>query len=452
MRDLKLGALSLQYAPDTNRHVKKTLPPSLSGFPGEVEIKYYVKATVIRPKFYQENIRHVRLSGSPNRTGLTRRLQQVDIKFLPIEPPRPPNRHEENYARRKQQFQKYASQPQAIRKTLFRRSPQPDAANGVEPPIFQVDARLPNPAILTCNEPLPLRILVQRLNNTFANVYLSTLQIELIGYTHVRAHDLTRKERSTWIIVSASNLQLALGNSSDRTTREWKVPSRFWDQKPLPNTVAPSFDTCNVSRTYELEVRVGLAHALGGDIMPELIVLPLLLPVQVYSGVAPPAELLRAMAAQNPFHPVNIAAVANGAAKIAPTPPTPVTPTHEQSVFPAQLGSVASPRPLEEDDAPPSYEDAIAEEIGPVDGPRRNYTVPIDPTYPGSAFNSDSKGGGLGRRVSERLFSQNAPSSPRRFTFGSSSFGDSSSILEDPPVSDGFRPPAPDTPPSKSRG
>jgi hypothetical protein len=35
------------------------LPPTLSGFPGEAEVKYYVKATIIRPKFYQENIRYV---------------------------------------------------------------------------------------------------------------------------------------------------------------------------------------------------------------------------------------------------------------------------------------------------------------------------------------------------------------------------------------------------------
>ena len=89
-RDLKVGAMGIAFQPDVNvKHVKKTLPPSLSGFPGEAEIKYYVKATVVRPKFYQENIR-----------------SQVDIKFLPIEPPRPKERLEETFARRKQQFAK----------------------------------------------------------------------------------------------------------------------------------------------------------------------------------------------------------------------------------------------------------------------------------------------------------------------------------------------------------
>ena len=88
IRDLKVGGMGIALNPDLHvKHVKKTLPPSLSGFPGEAEIKYYVKATVVRPKFYQENIRSL-----------------VGINFLPIEPPRPPDRLEETFARRTQQF------------------------------------------------------------------------------------------------------------------------------------------------------------------------------------------------------------------------------------------------------------------------------------------------------------------------------------------------------------
>jgi hypothetical protein len=43
----------------TDRHVKKMLPPSLNGLPGEAEIRYYVKTTVARPAFYKENFRNV---------------------------------------------------------------------------------------------------------------------------------------------------------------------------------------------------------------------------------------------------------------------------------------------------------------------------------------------------------------------------------------------------------
>jgi len=62
LTNLNFNGLKVEMARDTNRHVKKTLPPSLSGFSGMADIKYFVKATVIRPQFYKENIRAVSLS------------------------------------------------------------------------------------------------------------------------------------------------------------------------------------------------------------------------------------------------------------------------------------------------------------------------------------------------------------------------------------------------------
>jgi hypothetical protein len=57
--NLVTTGLKVEMARDTTRHVKKTLPPSLSGFPGMAEIEYFIKVTVIRPQFYKENIRSV---------------------------------------------------------------------------------------------------------------------------------------------------------------------------------------------------------------------------------------------------------------------------------------------------------------------------------------------------------------------------------------------------------
>lgn len=59
LTNLNITGLKVEMARDTNRHVKKTLPPSLASFPGEAEIKYFIKATIIRPQFYKENIRGV---------------------------------------------------------------------------------------------------------------------------------------------------------------------------------------------------------------------------------------------------------------------------------------------------------------------------------------------------------------------------------------------------------
>lgn len=59
LTNLNFSGLKVEMARDSNRHVKKTLPPPFGGFPGMADIKYFVKATVIRPQFYKENIRAV---------------------------------------------------------------------------------------------------------------------------------------------------------------------------------------------------------------------------------------------------------------------------------------------------------------------------------------------------------------------------------------------------------
>ena len=314
-----------------------------------------------------------------------------------------------------------------------------------ESPLLQLDARLPNPPILTCNEPLPLRLLVQKLNSAPGAIRISSLQIELSGQTHVRALDLTRTEQTSWPLFSSANMNLPLGKTAaNQQTEEWRIPSRFWDNKSLPNTVAPSFETCNLSRTYDLEIRAGLQHSIAGKDMPELMILPLRIPVTVYSGVAPPLALLSAMAVRagsTPLHPVNTAA-ANPQGEILADVLVPTTSTishPDQSDYPAQTGSfMPQPPPADSGEAPPSYEDAIAEEIGPVDGPRRQYTMPEDPGPATNGFNCDSKSDGLRRQLSERLFSQNAPASPRRSTYVSSLTNHQNNSVEEETLAENF--------------
>lgn len=59
LTNLNISGLKVEMARNTDRHVKRTLPPSLASFPGEAEVKYFLKATIIRPQFYKENIRAV---------------------------------------------------------------------------------------------------------------------------------------------------------------------------------------------------------------------------------------------------------------------------------------------------------------------------------------------------------------------------------------------------------
>ncbi|EEP77270.1 conserved hypothetical protein [Uncinocarpus reesii 1704] len=380
--NLNMAGIRLEVARDVNRHVKKTLPPSLSGFPGEAEIRYYVKVTVVRPQFYKENYRGF-----------------ADFKFLPIEPPRKKELDKETFARRQHQFANIRPVPEA--KSFFRKNTSASPIDTGPPPKFSVDARLPSPAILTCSEPLPLRVLIKKLGEFPETLYLQLFQIELIGYTSIRAHDLSRRESSSWVILSRSNMNIPLGNFNDPVGKEWKVDSRMWNQIPLPNSVAPSFDTCNLSRTYELEVRVGISRGSHGTMKPDLIVLPLRISVNVYSGVAPPTALLEAM---------GISGVTTAVSSNIPPPPQPPRPAAPAAAVAAPPYTAPPPRVEEYEDAPPSYEDAMAEALGPVDGPRREYN-PLDAAVSGnfSQTGTDAQGSVVDSKDNDRLFPNSGP-------------------------------------------
>lgn len=237
------GMQQLQY-----RHVKRTLPPSLTGFPGEAEIRYYIKVTVQRPSLFKEN-----------------RRSAIGFKFLPIEPPRGPKTSKEVYAKR--QFEFHPGLVTGQKKGLFSKA-KPSLSN--TPPKGEIDARLPSPAILTCNEPLPLRLIVRKTNESPEQTFLMSLQVALIGTTEVRALDVKRTETSQWIMMSLQGLAIPIGSASDKVGTETLVDGTLWKSIPLPNTVAPSFHTCNLTRRYEVEVRVGLGYGVVGNIQVSL--------------------------------------------------------------------------------------------------------------------------------------------------------------------------------------
>lgn len=238
--------IGFEVAQPASRHVKKTLPPTLSGFPGEAEIRYFVKATINRKSFFKENPR-----------------AYAPFNFFPIEPPRPPRTGSEIFARQRHQFQYFndGEPSKGKMKTLFSKKSGDAAAGRAEAPYICVDARLPQPAILTCSSPIPLRLIVKKLNEYSEPIYLQSLQISLIGDTKVRAHELFRVETNSWVILSKSNMNIKIGNSSDPKDHEHIIDDREWARTPLPNTVAPTFETCNISRTYQVDVRIGFSYA-----------------------------------------------------------------------------------------------------------------------------------------------------------------------------------------------
>ena len=287
------------------KHATKTLPPSLTGFPMEAEIRYYIKVTVQRPGLLKENWRY-----------------QAGFKFLPIEPPRPTLTGQDGFARRPFAFKPRT--PVHERKTSFfsRKGDKGDGQetsdsksaggpNGADAPSVEMSARLPHPPVLTCNKPIPLRLIAKKLAYCSDQVYLTSFEMSLIGVTEIRCHNIFNRKSNRWVVASKPNLQIPLTSSpNDEVGSELVVPDDIWRNVPLPNTIAPSFVTCNLTRKYELEIKLGLTWGeppkTGGMFskqtpqQPTTIYLPLhFSSVEVYSGIKPPVELVEA-AAQSP--------------------------------------------------------------------------------------------------------------------------------------------------------
>ncbi|KAI0439317.1 hypothetical protein F4803DRAFT_49044 [Xylaria telfairii] len=353
------GAKQLMLA-----HVKSTLPPSLTGFPQEAEIQYYIKVTIQRPGIFKENWRY-----------------QLGFKFLPIEPPRPDSQKQEAFARRPFTFKPRT--PLSARRSFFGSKPSSSPnGTGPTPPSVEISARLPFPSILTCNHPVPLRLIAKKLAPSQEQVHLTALEIALVGYTHVRVANLERIEKTRWIVVSVLNHSLPLGSPTDPIDTEFEVPNAVWAGQRLPNTIAPSFRTCNLMRRYELELKLSLSWGLPGGkssgMLPQVISLPLTMSkIEVFSGIKPPAALLSgatAATAAPASTSINIASHANDNGPAPRPPPRPsangrpsIPPRPSDPLYPPQLGPDNVPA---YDDAPPSYDEAMAESLaGPSDRP-----------------------------------------------------------------------------------
>lgn len=410
------------------RHVIKTLPPSFTGFPRQAEIRYYIKVTIQRPGLFKENYRH-----------------QLGFKFLPIEPPRPPPTNQEAYARRPFTFRPKSPglggpsggplTPPAMskRNSMFGRKASSlslaidgsASSSADQPPSIELSARIPHPSILTCNKPIPLRLLAKKLVDSSAECYLVSIQIDLVGSTIVRCHDLVNTEETRWVVTSRTGLAIPLQRGvDDAIGTETEINKVLWDGKPLPNTVMPSFVTCNLRRSYALELKLGVSwgkppgtttaipdegsssslssrasaafstkkgKGKGKHTVPALaqtVFLPLHFSnVQVYSGLTPPESLAQAAIKgrkqQTPAHP--------GPRTQTPRPrraaqSTPTLPQRHDPLYPPQLraGQTASQAaavgagssgvsasameaPPTYDEAPPSYDEAMAEAMpGPA--------------------------------------------------------------------------------------
>ncbi|KAK7976126.1 hypothetical protein PG989_014589 [Apiospora arundinis] len=300
----------------------------------------------------------------------------------------PPKTNQEAFARRPFSFKPRSPAAIKPKRSFFGSKTNLENTDEAQerPPQIEMSARLPFPSILTCNQPVPLRLIAKKLEPTTAQVYVISLEVALIGFTSVRAHHLHNTEVTRWVVCSESNMRIPVGKPQDPVDSEFVIPDGLWANRPLPNTIAPSFTTCNLQRRYELEVKIGLSWGLpnpkGKDVTmyPQMLYLPLKLSkIEVFSGITPPSQLLdsssyrpqQAAPQQPPLPP-------RQSGPGATLPQQQQQPPPADALYPPQLGP--NNMPGQDDAPPPSYDEAMAQDL----------TAPAErPAYSGVTAEND---------------------------------------------------------------
>jgi hypothetical protein len=228
--------------------------------------RYFVEVNVIRPSSFTRNYRDC-----------------IPLTFRTIELPPPLGQDTQTFVRTRHTL----SPVKRIWNGLFRQQSMPGHAN------VSFQARLPSPAILVCNEPIPVSLILKRENGAIGIVHVESVEIVLNIITSAKVKGIPNDIKTSLPILVESKLGLVLAAEEDELLID---SSHFIEQGAMPGCIRlppsllPSFSTCNIARTYSLVVRMKVRLEKSNII--EL--LQLTADVHVFSGptVASSAEQL----------------------------------------------------------------------------------------------------------------------------------------------------------------
>lgn len=88
---------------------------------------------------------------------------------------------------------------------------------------------------------------------------MRSLQITLLTTTHITAHELVKDEFSSVLLLSIADIRVPFGDENSMPNVGLEADANMWRGRTLPDTVSPTFTTCNISRTYSLQIDIGLS-------------------------------------------------------------------------------------------------------------------------------------------------------------------------------------------------
>lgn len=134
----------------------------------------------------------------------------------------------------------------------------PQASGLPEPLPWQIDAELLNGPCFCVGQHIPLIIKLTKLCGEHCKIWLNEFQTMLIETTQAHAHGSVETLDQFWTVQTVANMKQRLCAENTQSGSVIDIPEAVWASHPLPAHIIPSFEVCNIKRTYELELRLGL--------------------------------------------------------------------------------------------------------------------------------------------------------------------------------------------------
>ncbi|OJJ37006.1 hypothetical protein ASPWEDRAFT_170503 [Aspergillus wentii DTO 134E9] len=128
-----------------------------------------------------------------------------------------------------------------------------------EPAMYDVDAKLTNGPFLQLNKPISLAVEIRSILGSPKEIVIHDFQSMLLETTDVRARGSLENQTRSWIIQTMTNLRLSIVAAHDSQDGSvLRVNDGLWSRHRLPSYLAPTFETCNITRIYALVIRLGI--------------------------------------------------------------------------------------------------------------------------------------------------------------------------------------------------
>ncbi|KMK63457.1 hypothetical protein Y699_04287 [Aspergillus fumigatus Z5] len=125
------------------------------------------------------------------------------------------------------------------------------------PTSYQIDIRLSDGACLLLGEPIPLTIYMTRITGPGYDLILNDFQSMLLETTEVRAHGFVESRLQLHVLQTVSNVRKQAHPSGTPAGSTVSLDDDLWRHHRLPHSLTPTFENCNISRTYKLQIRLG---------------------------------------------------------------------------------------------------------------------------------------------------------------------------------------------------